>query len=280
MKKSIIKHAVLGATVLSLMACGKDAQVAQAKMSSPSAEMSKSNADLAVAEPEHGSVSAQSLTASELMNQFYGKSAYQADGQCWRYESKEHVNYCMSPSSIRYRDGAHGRQAYFYAKGTVLENNSDTIPSGLIGFFALQESDSKWSNIATQKAYECGLQGECNASYMDKTEPELVLLGKSDYYGWVFSDSGNWQGVLVGFNHVIAPKNGEFVSLAEFPEFVEGNQKLRYTFKIEPNEQDEVFPLKIYKAVTSAKKERIVETFDASFNKKTGQYDLPKSIKN
>ena len=34
MKKSIIKHAVLGATALSLMACGKDAQVAQAKPSS------------------------------------------------------------------------------------------------------------------------------------------------------------------------------------------------------------------------------------------------------
>ena len=34
MKKLITKHAVLGATVLSLMACGKDAQVAQAKPSS------------------------------------------------------------------------------------------------------------------------------------------------------------------------------------------------------------------------------------------------------
>jgi len=279
MTNLMIKHAVVSAFVLSLMACGKDAQVAQAKTAPVvSSEPSKPQADKMVSPSNGESVAPDSVKG--VMNQIYGERAYQADGQCWRYETKDHVVYCMSPSQMVYRDGANGKQAYFFAKGSAIENNSDNIPSGLIGFFAMQQMGSKWSYIATQKALECGFQGECNASYMDKSEPELVLLGKSGYYGWVFSDSGNFQGTLVGINHVVAPKNGEFVSLADFIEIGESNQNVTYTFTVEPNERDEVFPLKVYKNVNSGNKKRVVKTYDVPFNKETWLYDLPKSIKN
>ncbi|MFC5576522.1 hypothetical protein ACFPOA_00670 [Lysobacter niabensis] len=215
-----------------------------------------------VAQAQAGEVSSSQIDAIvvEIMNQQYGKG-HREEGSCWNFKYRDgerDVDYCMEPAKPELV-GPAGRTMYLRVSNRAdAEGAFDATTPGLMGAFQIAiESDGQWRYIAKSSALPFGTLGYCGC---DKAK--FVRLG-SDYYGWIFTSGGTWQGVTVSNHEVVAAHDGAFKDLSDVPEIREDDQNTIYSIEVvaEP-EQGGVKSLKVVKAISGKVQDERLVPFD------------------
>lgn len=214
------------------------------------------------------------IIVKEVMSKQYG-SRYDSVHDCWPYTSADSVPYCMRPSAAKFINIGNSGEIYFYAVNRSDINDDPSYgygqsDSGLMGAFKLSVDSSKGRKYsAVSKAMDFGSAGYCGC---DKAK--LVKLGNDDYYGWMFTSGGVWQGVVVSNYEIVAPKDAVFKNLSGIPEIREEEQDITYQIKIIDSSADSIFPLLITKVKSgSAPEEKTI-----SFDQEKWMYSLPKDF--
>lgn len=235
----------------------------------------ESTSDVAEAPPQADSSElAQSridAIVAEIMDQQYGKTLDEV-GQCWEYTYSENGaedDYCMQPAKADVVKTSSGYNLYLRAS-----NNPETgegyeaITPGLMGAFQVAvDRDGKWRYVAKSPALPFGTMGYCGC---DKAA--FVRLG-SEYYGWMFTSGGTWQGITVANHEIVAPHGDMFADVSEVPEIKEDSPDVSYSIEVVAG-SGEIFPLKVIRVVSGHRDgERIV-----AFDKAHWAYRMPETF--
>lgn len=188
-----------------------------------------------------------------VMNSAYPDSHDAAAG-CWRTLHEvpvrdETVAYCMRPQPARQVPSEHGGTTVHLiaANANDLGDNLDyaysAVDAGLMAAFQIDVAqDGSWTLAASAKGMEFGTAGECGCE-----QARFTRLG-ADYYGWMFTSGGMWQGVLATQHAVVAPHAGGFKDLGALPEVREDQQDVRYALSVvDDDAAREFYPLRVEK---------------------------------
>lgn len=199
---------------------------------------------------------------AEVMRRQY-PDGYDEKHDCWMFSRKSadgETGYCMRSQPAQWTDGEGGKSLYFMASSASdidddLRYAYGSVDSGLMGAFQVSiGADGGWTLVSASNAIDFGTAGACGCE-----DAKFVRLGR-DYYGWMFTSGGMWQGVVVSNHEIVAPHNGAFKNLSAIPEIREEAQDVRYAAAVvdgDPNAA--VFPLKVEKFESGKKTgERIV----------------------
>lgn len=211
---------------------------------------------------------------TEVMKEQYGGQGDVAMG-CWNYRFEENgieTTYCMKPGAPEVVETTAGRNVYVPVSNTIESNSTESygaVTPGLMGAFLLQvRNDGKWSYLARERGLAFGTMGYCGC---DKAK--FMRLGR-DYYGWMFTSGGTWQGVTVSNHEIVAPRSGGFKDISDIPEVREAAPDVMYSVEIAPATVASIYALKVTKLVaekpTSAK---LVE-----FDPVTWAYQMPEKF--
>lgn len=209
----------------------------------------------------------------EVMLEQYG-SEYDDKHACWPYTSSESAAYCMKSSSPKLIDSKHGKVLYFYAANRS-DINGDPNYSyghaepGIMGAYKLSiDKSGVWKYLSASKAMTFGSSGYCGC--------DSAVFSKfgNDYFGWIFTSGGVWQGTVVSDYAIVAPKDSVFADLSQIPEIREENQDVKYQVKIIDASTDKVFPL----LVTKTKAGKPSEEKIISFDEQTWLYSFPQDF--
>jgi hypothetical protein len=139
-----------------------------------------------------------------------------------------------------------------------------------VGAFAVAgDSDGAPKFLAATNAFMFGSFGDSGAS-----AARLTRIGDPDYYGWVFSSGGTWQGVSVGQYHILAPHGDRFVDLSAVPTLREDEQQYRYMIHYEPaSSAGPVYPLTVTKLDRADGRQ--VARLVVPFNFRSWRYEMP-----
>ena len=196
---------------------------------------------------------------TEVMEQEY-PGAHDAAGNCWRYVLEietggDDIAYCMRPQPAHQVQASDGStQVYFFASnandlGSNLEYNYTAVDMGLMAAFQVAvPRDLGMRVVASSKAMEFGTAGACGCE-----RAEFTRLG-NDYYGWMFTSGGVWQGTVVSSHEIVAPHDGVFRNLSKVPEIREDAQDVRYAVEVQDDgSAREVYPLRVVKMQSDKK---------------------------
>lgn len=189
----------------------------------------------------------------EVMTSAY-PGAHDAENGCWRYLHEvpvrdESVAYCMRPQPARQVPSAGGGTTIHLiaANANDLGDNLDyaysAVDAGLLAAFQIDVAqDGSWTLSASAKGMEFGTAGACGCE-----QARLTRLG-ADYYGWMFTSGGMWQGVLATQHAIVAPHEGGFKDLSAIPEIREDRQDVRYAVSVvDDDAAREFYPLRVEK---------------------------------
>ena len=189
----------------------------------------------------------------EVMNSAYPDSHDAAAG-CWRYVLQvpvrdEEVAYCMRPQPPQQIPASDGSTTVyvFAANATDLGDDLDyaysAVDAGLMAAFQISiAADGSWKLLASSKGMEFGTAGACGCE-----QARFTRLG-ADYYGWMFTSGGMWQGIIATHHVIIAPYAGGFKDLSAVPEIREDQQGVRYAVSVVNDDMEQDFyPLRVEK---------------------------------
>lgn len=218
---------------------------------------------------------------ADLMTENYGVN-YLPRAGCWLYaEPTEDLSetYCVKVAHAERVETHEGERLYVLATGSVTDENGQDAgshaSSGLIGAFVVsKDSSGRLNYLARTVAMAYGSYGDAGAD-----DAQLKLLGASDYYGWIFSSGGMWQGIVVSSHHILAPKGKTIVDLSRLPEMTEDDQAHKYLIEIDSSDStSRVFPI-IYKQYTADDQtpgeSTLVKMISVPFDFKTWSYMAP-----
>lgn len=204
----------------------------------------------------------------EVMSSAYPDSHDAAAG-CWRYVLQvpvrdEEVAYCMRPQPAQQIPASDGSTTVyvFAANATDLGDNLDYaysgVDAGLMAAFQISiAADGSWKLLASAKGMEFGTAGACGCE-----QARFTRLG-ADYYGWMFTSGGMWQGVLATQHEIVAPHEGGFKNLSAVPEIREEQQNVRYVLSVVNDEAArEFYPLRVEKMREGRKLGELTLEFD------------------
>lgn len=208
----------------------------------------------------------------EVMNQQYGNERSR-DGKCWSFKYSDDgldTDYCMEPRKPELV-GPSNRAMYLLASNRSDDTDAfGAVTPGLMGAFQVAiEKDGSWRYVAKAPALPFGTMGYCGC---DKAK--FVSLG-DDYYGWMFTSGGTWQGVTVSNHEIVAPHQGTFKDVSDVPEIREDDQDAIYSIEFGTDSgQAGVRPLKVIKAVSGkVQSERLVP-----FDEARWEYRMPETF--
>ena len=195
---------------------------------------------------------------------------------CWLYMDQRYGRYCVKPLRSQWVERSGIRQLYLLTAGEPItaDDRSEDLPAhalpGLVGAFALvATADGAPKFLAATDAFMYGSFGDSGAS-----TARLIQIGAGDYYGWIFSSGGTWQGISVGWHHILAPHGRRFVDLSAIPTMRESDQDHRYTISYDrASSAGRVYPLTVTKLAQPRGAE--VAHFLVPFNFRTWRYELP-----
>ena len=204
----------------------------------------------------------------------YGAAEVPPAPYCWRYIHPEYGRYCVRPLQEEWIGARGTRRLYLLAGGVPMRADGTIDPSpahvlpGLVGAFLVTvDASGRLKFLAGTDAFMFGSFGESGAF-----EARLVKVG-SDYHAWVFSSGGTWQGVSVGWYHILAPHADRFVDLSKIPTIREEDQAHRYSIEFVPA------PSHVY-ALTVTQLSDAADTkprrFVAPFNYRDWRYEMPR----
>ena len=213
---------------------------------------------------EEISFSAAQLEAivKEVMLEQYG-SEYDVKHDCWPYISGESGSYCMKASIPTLIESKRGKELYFYAANHSDINDDPNYSyghadPGILGAYKLSiDKSGVWKYLSTSKAMTFGSSGYCGCD-----NAVFLKFGNDDYYGWMFTSGGVWQGTVVSNYSIVAPKDSAFVDLSQIPEIREESQDVRYQVKVIDSSSDNVFPLMVTKTKAGKPSEEKLISFD------------------
>lgn len=212
-----------------------------------------------------------------VMKDRYGASYVRAHG-CWLYIEK-HGRYCVKPLKSEWVGAGEMRRLYLLTSGVPVnpDESINKLPAhvlpGLVGAFTLVASpDGKPKYLAATDALMFGSFGDSGAAVA-----QLTRIGAADYYAWVFSSGGTWQGISVGDYHILAPHEGTFLDLSTIPAMREADQDHRYAIEFDAsNSNQRVFPLIVEKRpAADGANGLVLNRFVVPFNPKTWRYEMP-----
>lgn len=259
------------AVMATLTACSPPSESSGASSASQVAtpQVAK-EAHLSVSQAQAGKVASSQIDAIvvEIMNQQY--EDHNAEGNCWNFkyrDGEQDVDYCMAPAKPELV-GQFGRTMYLRVSNrTDADGAFDATTPGLMGAFQVAiESNGQWRYVAKSSALPFGTLGYCGC---DKAK--FVQLG-IDYYGWVFTSGGTWQGATVSNHEVVAPHEGIFKDLSDVPEIREDDQDSIYSIEVaaEPR-QGGMKSLKVTKTMSGkVQAERLIP-----FDQARWEYRMP-----
>lgn len=210
----------------------------------------------------------------DVMIEQYGNE-YDAKHACWPYRSAESGTYCMKASVPKLVDSKLGKVLYFYAANRSDINDDPNYgyghaEPGIMGAYKLSiDKSGAWKYLSASKAITFGSSGYCGCD-----NAVFSKLGSNDYYGWMFTSGGVWQGTVVSDYAIVAPKDSVFIDLSKIPEIREENQDVKYQIKIIDSSADKVFPLLVSKIKAGAAPEEKTISFD----EKEWLYSVPQDF--
>jgi len=214
------------------------------------------------------------MIVMNVMDEQYGKK-FNEKYQCWDFVATdiEDKQYCMKPSTAKLVSSKTGKSIYFYAANRAdisddLAYSYSSVDPGLFGAFKLLIDESgAWSYAAASKAMDFGSMGQCGCD-----QAEFLKLGAGDYYGWMFSSGGIWQGIAVLNYEIVAPLNGVFANISKIPEIREEDQDTTYQIKLDDSDATKkAFPLLVSKQKNGKAQEKLLVPFDETIK----VYSLP-----
>jgi len=219
------------------------------------------------------------LTAivKKAMTEQYGDS-FNEKYQCWDYiaTNLEDKQYCMKPGKATTVDANIGKTIYFHAASRAditddLAYSYGSVDSGLLGAFKLSmDASGAWKSSASNKAMEFGSVGNCGCD-----QAKLLKLGDGDFYGWIFSSGGTWQGITVLNHAIVAPQGDVFANISSIPEIREEDQETIYQIKVVGTDTNKkIYPLLVSKQRKGQAAQELLVPFDE--NKKI--YSLPENF--
>lgn len=208
---------------------------------------------------------------AEIMDQQYG-NARNAVGQCWEYTygaPDAETDYCMQPAKAEVVPTRDGYGLYLRTSNKLDAGDAfDAVSPGLMGAFEVAiDRNGQWRYVAKSPALPFGTMGYCGC---DKAK--FVQLG-SDYYGWMFSSGGTWQGITVANHEIVAPRGDAFEDVSEVPEIRESGQDVSYAVEVMADRGD-IFPLKVIRIVSGRRDGEMIVPFD----KVRWAYRMPESF--
>jgi hypothetical protein len=245
--------------IAALFAC--DANRHDAVPSNSVADTAKASAS----KPEPAKIDAERIV-TDVMNQQY-KNDYDAKNKCWNFTlaiNDDELDYCMRPHAAEIVTSSNNTKLYFYASNATDINDDlryayDSPDAGLMAAFELSiADDGGWKISANENAMPFGTSGNCGCS-----DAKFTKLG-NDYYGWVFSSGGTWQGITVLDHQIVAPQNTKFKNISAIPEVREAKQDEQYKLAIIDDKPAEHFPVRIEKMRADTKVDERVVEFNAS----------------
>lgn len=212
-----------------------------------------------------------------VMQDRYG-ATYVSAHRCWLYLEKR-GRYCVKPLKSEWVGAGDMRRLYLLTSGVPVNPDAsiNKLPAhvlpGLVGAFALAASpDGKPKYLAATDALMFGSFGDSGAAVA-----QLTRIGAPDYYAWVFSSGGTWQGISVGNYHILAPHDGTFLDLSTIPAMREHDQDYRYAIEFDAsNSNQRVFPLIVEKRpAADVENGLVLDRFVVPFNSRTWRYEMP-----
>lgn len=203
----------------------------------------------------------------------YGAAKGPPAPDCWRYVSQDYGRYCVRPLREEWVGARGTRRLYLLAGGVPIRADDTVDPSpahvlpGLVGAFLVTVDASGGPKfLAATDAFMFGSFGDSGAF-----EAKLTQVG-SDYHAWVFSSGGTWQGVSVGWYHILAPHGGRFVDLSKIPTIREEDQAHRYSIEFVPA-PSRVYALAVTQLSDAA--DTKPRRFVVPFNYRDWRYEMP-----
>jgi hypothetical protein len=204
----------------------------------------------------------------------YGAAEESPAPDCWRYLHPEYGRYCVRPVKEEWIGARGARRLYLLAGGVPMRADGTIDPSpahvlpGLVGAFLVTvDASGRPKFLAGTDAFMFGSFGESGA-----VEARLVKVG-SDYHAWVFSSGGTWQGVSVGWYHILAPRGDRFVDLSKIPTIREEDQAHRYSIEFVPA-PSHVYALTVTQLADAA--DTKPRRFVVPFNYRDWRYGMPR----
>ena len=214
--------------------------------------------------------------ATAVLTERYGAAAEAAATRCWHYVHAEYGPYCVRLLKVQWIGSGRARRLYLLADGAPMRPDGTVEPlpaharPGLVGvFLAVISASGKPKVLAGTDAFMFGSFGDSGAF-----QAKFTQIG-ADYHGWVFSSGGTWQGISVGWYHILAPRGGQFVDLSEIPTMREEDQDHRYSIEFVSARRG-VYALAVTQLsdAPGAKPER----FAVPFNYRDWRYEMPRSL--
>ena len=248
------KPVFLSLLTLALAACaGGEGEGAPAPQPEQATTAAPAVAQTALAEADLARI------VAEVMEREY-PGAHDVAGNCWRHVLEtetggDDIAYCLRPQpaqQVQAKDGT--TQVYVMATnandlGDNLEYAYSAVDAGLMAAFQVAvQPDLGWRMVASSKAMEFGTAGACGCE-----RAAFTRLG-TDYYGWMFTSGGVWQGTVVSNHEIVAPHDGVFRDLSKVPEIREDAQDVRYDVEVQDDgSASEVYPLRVVKMQSDKK---------------------------
>lgn len=213
----------------------------------------------------------------QVMTEQYG--SYDVKQACWDYVAKANdadQHYCMKPSMPKLIESKNGRAIYFYTFNRTDINDNPAyqygaVHSGLMGAYKLSvDAAGDWKYASLNKDMDFGSMGYCGCS-----DAKFVKLGAADYYGWMFTSGGTWQGITVANHEIVAPQGDTFKNISRVPRIREDEQDISYEIKlVDSDNTKKIFPLLVSKQKNAAQVEELLVNFDEN----EWVYSLPKNF--
>lgn len=270
------RYIELSMLLLLVAGCQKEALVVASDVAVDKSGITSDSKSTAVAAE---SISDDRMTAmvKKVMDTQYGKS-YNEKYQCWEYVASklEDRQYCMQAGKAILVDTGNSKVIYLHAasRADIADDpvySYGSVDPGLLGAFKLaMDASGAWEPVASNKAMEFGSIGNCSCD-----QAQLLKLGDGDFYGWIFSSGGIWQGIVV-LNHVIvAPQGNIFANISGIPEIRENDQDTTYKIKVVDSDAGKkVFPILVSKQRKGQAPQELVVAFD----EKKKLYTLPENF--
>jgi hypothetical protein len=192
---------------------------------------------------------------------------------CWRYVHPQYGCYCVRPLKEEWVGARGTHRLYLLTSGvpTRVDGTIDPSPAhvlpGLVGAFLVTvDASGRRTFLAGTDAFMFGSFGESGAF-----EARFVKVG-SDYQAWVFSSGGTWQGVSVGWYHILAPHGDRFVDLSRIPTIREDDQAHRYSIEF-VSAPSRVYALTVTRPSDEGTKPK---RFEVPFNYRDWRYEMPR----
>jgi hypothetical protein len=215
------------------------------------------------------------LISQIIKDQYAG--SHNKDHGCWVSGITEYNDYCIKPVKAQRVIAHDGERLYVLTEGLPLDADGQVAEmschgcAGLVGAFAVKLENGKINKyLAIAKGLTFGSYGR--AFGID--EAKLTKIGPSDYYGWVFSSGGTWQGTTISHHNILAPYHQTFVDLSEIPSISEDDQDHVYEINFDTKKDEvKVYPLIVTKF--SGDYKTVVTRFAVPFDTKSWRYKLP-----